>query len=143
MGSPSQESTTEPDTIAPPRKRIRMISSDSGDDTNVNPSNPESQSTLEPDSQETVGYSLGSQQPSDVTVIYNNDDDDQEPLTDEQKKKIEFLRDCFTEKSDTVPVSFVKFCLSHPHLWEVESSDHFSYINSGRANIYIDILPQK
>lgn len=96
----SQDSIADSDSPIQPRKRIRMISSDSGDDSNTI---PDSQVTLEPDSQGTVGYSLESQK-SDATVVYNVDEDDNEddksPLTDDQKKKIEFLKDCFSDKSE-------------------------------------------
>ncbi|XP_053396999.1 SWI/SNF-related matrix-associated actin-dependent regulator of chromatin subfamily A containing DEAD/H box 1A-like [Mercenaria mercenaria] len=88
----SQESTAESDSPVQPRKRIRMISSDSGEDSN-------SQSTIEPDSQGTVGYSLDTQR-SDATVLYDVDEEDNSPLTDDQKKKINFLKDCFSDKTE-------------------------------------------
>ena len=91
----SHESTGEPDTPVQPRKRIRMISSDSGEDSN-------SQSTIDLDSQGTIGYSMESQR-SDATVVYDVDEiNDSTPLTADQKKKIDFLRDCFVDKTDQV-----------------------------------------
>lgn len=98
----SQDSTAEPDSPVQPRKRIRMISSDSGEDSNVM---PDTQITTEPDSQGTVAYSLESQR-SDATVVYNVDDDEDNdvPLTEDQKKKVDFLRDCFSNKSEKVNI---------------------------------------
>lgn len=98
----SQDSTTESDIPIQPRKRIRMISSDSGEDSNVM---PDTQTNTETDSQGTVAYSLESQR-SDATVVYNVDDDEDDdvPLTDDQKKKVDFLRDCFSHKSEKVNI---------------------------------------
>lgn len=87
----SQESTTESEIPSQPRKRIRKISSDSGDET------------VDPDSQGTVGYSLESQR-SDATEVYSVDLS--VPLTADQEKKIKFLADCFTDKSDKVNLNF-------------------------------------
>lgn len=81
----SQESLS-PDAVSQPRKRIRQLSSESGDDVG--------------DSQGTLPYSLESQR-SDATVIYDVDDD-LEPPTEEQKKKIKFLADCYRKKTEKV-----------------------------------------
>ena len=82
----SQESLS-PDAVSQPRKRIRQISTDSGGD-DVN------------DSQGTVAYSLESQR-SDATVVYDVEDDI-EPPTEDQKKKIGFMSDCFRHVSHKV-----------------------------------------
>ncbi|KAL4233687.1 ATP-dependent helicase smarcad1 [Mactra antiquata] len=83
----SVESTTESEVNSQPRKRIRKISSDSGDDD----------TTIDHDSQGTVGYSLESQR-SDATEVY--DVDMNAPLSDDQENKIKFLSGCFRDKSE-------------------------------------------
>lgn len=90
----SQDSTTsETDIPTQPRKRIRRISSDSGEDS----SHGTNSQPAVPDSQSTVGYSLESQR-SDATEIYEVDHSS--PLTADQRKKISFLKGCFPKKSE-------------------------------------------
>ncbi|WAR07391.1 SMRCD-like protein [Mya arenaria] len=85
---PASQESTSPDVVTQPRKRIRQISSDSGEETSQNAS------------QSTVGYSLESQR-SDVTVVYDVDQEELPPPTADQKKKINFLSGCFSNKSKT------------------------------------------
>ena len=84
----NHDSFSDPETPVQPRKRVRQISSDSGEDL---------------DSQTTVSYGLESQR-SDATEVYDltKDGDEEEPLSEDKEKKVQFLKDCFKEKSRAV-----------------------------------------